>query len=396
MKKTHAVQWGLICWLTYLSAYLCRVNFSSSLTALAVATGVDYSLLGTAGAAFFGVYAVGQLINGFIGDHINPVAFILTALGGTVVCNLGVALFDSFAMIFLLWALNGYFQSIFWSTIIRVLAMTVSQERRGNASAVISSAMPAGYLVSWCVLTPCFTNANVKWSFLTPALIALPMMALWLSNRHVLPQNASPRQMKAGLRKDMFALIRLICTDYMAVLLAVCILHGLIKEGVGFWFPTIIHEVSDSMVSLTAGLALFPLANFLGTVTAKRLLVPFAKRPKIIVRGCFAAMAPLCVGVMLAKGMWVLIPMCMISALSYCANTVLMSYIPMQYLSKGFVSSLVGVLDFCSYLGAAIATYVLGGMLETSGMRGISLVWLVASCAAMLMLLLQPREESAE
>ena len=77
--KQKAVRWGLICFLTYLTAYLCRVNFSASLTSLSAARALEYDLLGAAGAAFFAVYAVGQLINGFLGDHIHPVRFILMA-----------------------------------------------------------------------------------------------------------------------------------------------------------------------------------------------------------------------------------------------------------------------------------------------------------------------------
>lgn len=396
MKRTQLAQWSVICWLTYFSAYLCRVNFSASLSALSAARGVDYAVLGAAGAAFFVVYAVGQLVNGFIGDHVNPAMFILTALCGTVLCNMGVAFVSSFHAVFIIWALNGYFQSIFWSTIIRVLALTISKERRGSASAAISSAMPAGYLVSWCVLAPCLGQADVKWFFLAPALTAIPMTWMWYRHRLSLPQISSVHLSGEVLRKNVQDLLSLVKGERMVLMLAVCILHGLIKEGVGFWFPTIIRSESGSLLTVTAALALFPAANFAGTQVANKLLVPFADRPRRIVAGCYAAMAPLCVAVLLSKGMWVLAPMCVISALSYCANTVLMSYIPMQYLSKGLVASLVGLLDFCSYLGAALATYVLGGMLNDFGVQGISLVWLAASCTATMMLLLHRRDKKAQ
>lgn len=395
MKNQRRVQWGLTCWLTYLSAYLCRVNFSAALTSLSASIGVDYSLLGAAGAAFFAVYAVGQLMNGFLGDHINPVRFILAALAGTVLCNAGVAFAHSFALIFLLWALNGYFQSIFWSTMIRVLALTVSKSQRGATSAAISSAMPAGYLASWCVLAPCFASTDAKWFFLAPALAALPMMLLWTGRERELPDVSNGRMNIQTLRADVSALLKLVKAEHMALLLCACIFHGLIKEGVGFWFPTIIREAADSTLLATLALALFPAANFLGTLIAKRLLSRFGDRPYRIVAGCFAAMTPLCISVKFFGGIGVLAPMCLISALSYCSNTVLMSFIPMQYQSKGFVASLVGLLDFCSYLGAALSAYVLGGMLNQSGLAGISLVWLAAACASVMLLALQQKTKRA-
>ncbi|MBQ7865718.1 MAG: MFS transporter [Clostridia bacterium] len=387
MKAKGVVHWGLICWLTYLSAYLCRVNFSASLTSLSAQLGVDYSLLGTAGAAFFVVYAAGQLVNGFLGDHVNPVRFILTAIFGTVLCNVGVAYAGSFPAIFVLWALNGYFQSIFWSTMIRVLALVTSKGRQGSASASISSAMPAGYLISWCVLAPSFANAHVRWFFLAPVLITLPMALLWWGREKDLP-SMPVKQLKPGkLRDDIRNLLRLVRSEHLVLILAACVFHGLIKEGIAFWIPTIIRHETSSAGYTAMALALLPAANLAGTLAAKKLLGRFGQKPYRIVAGCFAVMLPLCAATGFCAGVWVLAPMCLISMMSYCANTVLLSFIPMQYQARGFVASLVGLLDFCSYMGAAVSTYALGGMMNASGVQGVAPVWLTAAAAAIILLI---------
>lgn len=394
MKK-KAVQWGLICFFTYLTAYLCRVNFSASLTSLSAALSLDYDLLGTAGAAFFVVYAIGQLINGFIGDHIHPVRFILLALAGTAICNVGVAFAGNYTLILVLWATNGYFQSIFWSTMIRLLSMVTNEHERGSASAFISSAMPAGYLISWCVLAPIFSDRNVMLFFLVPALAALPATALWMGKSSLLPQGHTQTLSAVSLRNGVCKTLKLVSREKLVLLLATLVCHGLIKEGIAFWIPTIIRGASGSAAVTAAALALLPAANFAGTLAAKRLLTIWGDMPLRIVLLSFCLMLPLCAACLVTTGIFVLIPMCLISCLSYCVNTVLLSFVPMRYRAEGVVSSLVGLFDFCSYMGAALSTYVLGGMIAEQGVRGMALVWVAAACTGLFFLFFKRRRDAA-
>ena len=63
MKKRSVTWLFLCCWLTYLTAYLCRVNFSSALHTLTIEKGFTAAELGVVGAVFYAIYACGQLIN---------------------------------------------------------------------------------------------------------------------------------------------------------------------------------------------------------------------------------------------------------------------------------------------------------------------------------------------
>ena len=269
---------------------------------------------------------------------------------------------------------------------IRVLALVTSKDKQGSASASISSAMPAGYLISWCVLAPCFANAHVRWFFLAPVLMTLPMTVLWWGRESELPSVPAGHQ-KGWLRHDIHSLISLVRSERLVLILAACVFHGLIKEGIAFWIPTIIRHETSSVSYTALALALLPAANFAGTLAAKKLLVVFGEKPYRIVMGSFAVMLPLCVGIGFSSGIWVLAPMGLISMMSYCANTVLLSFIPMQYRARGFVASLVGLLDFCSYMGAAVSTYVLGGIMNSSGVQSVAPVWLTAASVAIVLLI---------
>ncbi|MBQ8143296.1 MAG: hypothetical protein IJ042_00700 [Butyricicoccus sp.] len=73
MKRKH-VHWGLICFLTYLTAYLCRVNFSASLTSLSAALSLDYDLLGTQARRSFSCMRSVSSSTDFWGTTFTPCA----------------------------------------------------------------------------------------------------------------------------------------------------------------------------------------------------------------------------------------------------------------------------------------------------------------------------------
>ena len=213
----------ICCWATYLTAYLCRVNFSSAMSALSLEKGLMAEKLGVIGAVYYAVYACGQLVNGYIGDRVQANRFILLAISGTMLCNVGMAFTDTFAPMLLLWGVNGCFQSMFWSTIIRVLAQNIPADKRATISAGISLAMPVAYIVSWGLLGRCLDGAAVKWYFLIPALVCIPLAGAWLILSGKLsfetPENAGGKHTIAETVRFLGGEIRVVAVGFQALVL---------------------------------------------------------------------------------------------------------------------------------------------------------------------------------
>ena len=169
----------MLCWATYLSAYLCRINLSSALEKMAPGLGVEIPALGLLGSLFFITYAIGQLINGFIGDRVIPKRFILIALSGTALANLLISLSKSYVVVLLLWCANGYFQSMFWGPLMRMLSMRFSPESGSAVATGMSTSMTAAYILSWSVLGIALVNQGWQTYFGVPFYCALFMLALW-------------------------------------------------------------------------------------------------------------------------------------------------------------------------------------------------------------------------
>ena len=69
-SKLTAVQ--ALCWVSYVFAYLCRLNLSTVLDKAAFGLDVSVEYFGIASSVYFGTYAIGQLLNGFVGDRVSP------------------------------------------------------------------------------------------------------------------------------------------------------------------------------------------------------------------------------------------------------------------------------------------------------------------------------------
>ena len=153
MKKRMAGRNAVFaaCWFTYVVAYLCRVNFSSAMLKLSGEMQVSAAQLGAAGSAFFVVYALGQLVNGYIGDKISPYRFVTIAICGTGVLNLAIAMVDEYLPLLVLWTLNGYFQSMLWGPLMRILSQWFEARHTMRISVGMSMSMVVGYITSWAV-----------------------------------------------------------------------------------------------------------------------------------------------------------------------------------------------------------------------------------------------------
>lgn len=264
--------------------------------------------------------------------------------------------------------------------------MVTDEEGFGGASVLMSCANPTGYLISWCVLAPVFTDMAVTLFFLVPAITALPMMLLWVNKSPLLPTGHTLPLSANAFGTDVKRIFTLMKRERLLLLPAVLICLGLVKEGITFWVPTIIRGLSKDVYFTTLSLALLPLASFTGTLAAKRLLGKWGGEPYTVVRMSFIIMIPVSLMCLISEGAFILLPLCLMSALACCANTVLLSFVPMHYLSEDAVSSLVGLFDFCSYMGAAMSTYVLGSIIGGRGVKAMALVWIAAAVGASVLL----------
>lgn len=382
-----------LCILTYVMAYLCRLNFSSAVLKIAADFSTGTAALGTVGALFFIAYAIGQFVNGFIGDTVSPVRFLAIASLGTGAMNFLITFADRIWVIALIWVLNGYFQSIFWAACNRILSYYYDAGERHIISMGMSLSMVAGYLLSWVVLGKLLLSAAWQSYFLIPAFAAAAVLMCWLGFAR-LEKNVAVAIGKAT-PPDRKTLAGVVLGEGLWLICCSCLFVGIIKEGIGLWAPVIFlavlgNDVNQSLLSLT----LIPLGNFGGIVLTGVLLRRFGREVDRLLMVMMGITALLAAGILMLQAgspLFAVFLTAAISGLVLGSNSILMSYLPLSYASQNIVSSLIGIFDSCAYAGAAISGYALGVFLDHAHWQIIPLFWLIAAAGGAFFILLRHR-----
>ncbi len=381
-SKLHGLLF--LCWFTYIAAYLCRLSFASALPKLADGLSLPAEYLGLAASTYFIVYAVSQLINGFIGDRVNPYGYIILATAVTSAANLLIAASSSFLSIAVIWAVNGFCQAIFWGVFLRLLSFSFPAENRRMVSTVMSTASNIGILVSWTGLGLLFAHRSWQVYFAVPGVIMVLLIPLWLLMSRLLPAGDIFHGHRDGRNRPAFSQ-SLADLGRMRIqhICLLCCLIGFIKEGMAAWAPTIFSQ----MLNLRPGsslvlLAVVPVANILGVFTGRAMLVRTNDDCRTTILRLLSLVV-LCAALMTTVGDGLpLLMVALIGLLCMLANAsawVIISFLPLSFAGRNMVSTVVGIFDFSIYAGASAASGLMGFLLARFGWPSIPFMWIVVA-----------------
>ncbi len=166
---------GLL-WGTYASYYLCRLNFAVAQPAILKEfpswTGAQ---IGTIPSAFALAYAVGQLVNGTLGQRYGARRMMTAALLIASASNLLLALTSSLGAMRALWALNGWGQSVGWSMLVQTHSEWNTSARRGTQLGWLSTCYQIGHVLSWLLAGMLCDTIGWRAAFVVPGLLVLPV-----------------------------------------------------------------------------------------------------------------------------------------------------------------------------------------------------------------------------
>ena len=139
----------LLCWISYFSTYIGRQNYSAVMAEIIASEGYLNQACGMVGTGFFICYGAGQLVSGFLGDRISPKWMIFTGLTGSAIANGIMSLLHSPQSMTIAWCINGLFQSMTWSPILRVFAEYLPAKEQKNACVNIATTYPAAVFLTY-------------------------------------------------------------------------------------------------------------------------------------------------------------------------------------------------------------------------------------------------------
>ncbi|MEA3287759.1 MAG: MFS transporter [Candidatus Marinimicrobia bacterium] len=129
-RKRNSVLWSVV--FGYGIFYIGRLTISVAKKPMMDAGILDATQLGIIGSLLFYTYAFGKLTNGFLADRANIAKFMSTGLGVSAVVNLLFGSTSVFWIFAVLWAVNGWFQSMGSAPAVVSVTQWFSSKERGT------------------------------------------------------------------------------------------------------------------------------------------------------------------------------------------------------------------------------------------------------------------------
>lgn len=351
IKQKDNMFWHL--WSSYAIYYFGRVNLSFVIPILLATQGLSKYSLGLVASGFFFAYAAGQFLHGQISERFNPYTYIAVGLIGSAIMNMIMGFSGAFFWIlFIGEVMDGGFQSMGWSSVVRANAET--QRKKGGdidkKSTLLGTSYQIGNSAAWLISAFVIGWFGWQWGFWVASII---MMLRGITLLMVKPKMEVKKRSTLKQIKHTIQLPIIICGIGMALL-------NMVRYGVIIWIPTYLIEQGSSVIGTGLKIFLIPIAGVLGTLSYNKL-----KINRSILTVIFLSF----LGLIFAfygylSGMASVIVLVLSGFFLYGPHVFLVSTFPSRFVDKKIVASSTGFIDGMAYVGAIIIGILVPFMLD--------------------------------
>ncbi|MFX0170554.1 MAG: MFS transporter [Candidatus Hodarchaeota archaeon] len=396
-------------WVTYMTYYLGRVNIGIAKPFIMDEFGIDPGTFGVIGMALFIMYAIGQFINGALGDKIG--ARRLVSLG--LIVSASINLLFGFSnglvwMMFILWGMNGFFQAMGWAPSVKTTANWYPPNERGKWSGRLGTSYQVGGAVSWILATFIIVSLNLDWRFsfwVAGIIMLISGIHYYIRVRNAPEEVGLPtiEEENAGktaigeVREDTHLgfeyTIRSILqnkTVWFASFGLFCL--NIVRYGITEWLPYLLaSEVTTGDFFPLWKTIAFPIGGTIGAITCTWFSDKYLGRRRMpIISALFIGLAASLVAYALIPPLDWLIGgplLIVIGFLTFGPHVMLVSTIPMEFGTRKAASTATGFIDGWGYVGSAVTTFGSGVLIGASGPESTFLFWVLMALAGGIVLL---------
>lgn len=418
--KRHA--WGFLLSFSFLYCfvYFARLNLSYAGAAMIEQLNWTTSDIGILTSSLFWTHAIGQLINGRLGERAGQMRIICIGVAGSVAANFLMGLQSSLWVMAIIWGINGYFQSMCWTPGMSAMANWWPKRSRGFASGFATAFSGFGQCGVAIVVAASFTLfPDMGWqaAFFIPALFPLAFLVVFRLVAKDSPvdyglppyqeegceeapecnqqaacvkerakkrgesrakQGAEARAKKRGETQPSESLLRpyklLLRSKIFVIWIAIAFLVGLVRYGLSTWIPLYFIQVHGIDISsgLLQSLAL-PIGMAAGSFLVPTLTDRFCPNNRIagVIVSCIGAFISIVCfffldpttfsGLILAEIALFAAGFCI-----YAVDGIIWAFAA-DAGGREYAGTASGVLNCSAYMGAAVQSLVYGGILAAGG-----------------------------
>lgn len=364
----------------YLFFYTGRHNFGWAAHGIAADFGVPFATIGWISFAMLVGYAIGQLVNGNLADRFS--ARIMMPLGAylSIGANVAVSFAESLEWVMILWALNGFFQSMAWAPGGKIISNWWGPEEKGKAFGFYTMAAGLSSVVTY-LLSILILKQDLEWRMLfrLPTLLLLVTATLFLIFARDKPSemgfpNLDDRKAPEGSENNESWLTRyrevLRNRRFLLVTLAFAF-ESMARYGFIFWVP--VHYLGSNWKENPHNLwvtFLLPVGMAAGAVSFGNLSDTLFKRNRIasIRFGMMAsALIALVIFVVPAENIGLqAVVMLLAGFFVYGPQANFWTLCP-EMLGNHHTGTGIGIMNMSGYLFAALGEPLLGRLIDITG-----------------------------
>lgn len=388
-KKALAM--GSIGTIAYCAVYICRNILSALSPQLKEMNVASEAQLGTMSSVFFAVYALGQLINGVIGDKVKGKYMVSVGMAVASLCVISLAwTIDTPFLSYVIYGTMGFFLAMVYAPLTKLLSE--------NNEPIHATRCVVGLAIGCDLGAPLsgLLGTALAWqgAFMTSGGILLIMGMIFFLLFTVYEKRGMVRYGQFKPVKESGGSIKLLLRRQIVKWTFVSMLTGIIRTAVLFWLPTYISQHLE-----------FPPEQATLLFTAASTVLMAGAFLSVFIHGClknnlnrsilmfFSSSAICFLMVYFIKQPIVnLVFMVLAMLSSNCAACLMWNHYCPGLRDTGMVSSATGFLDFASYMAAAISSKLFANAVGAIGWGNLILVWVGLMCSGVIVTLIRPKE----
>ena len=376
---------------TYLFFYNGRQNINLVMDLMKEEFKSDLGTIGVVTSALFWCYAFGQLISGRLGAFIGYKKLMFIGVASSAVLNVLISFQSNLWVIAVLWGLNGFCQAMVWSNGVGVLNKWWPKEKRGFASGLATAFSGVAQVVTYLTINLCLTlnpewgwRAGFRYPMIPMVLILIAFVAFFKEKPEdvglapFVEGDAATEERDAKLALEMeqkgylYPYKLLFSEPKVIVFCLISAIAGIGRYGLLTWVPTYFMDTME--LSVKDGIfssILLPIGQ-----ACAMFVFPFitdkvfkGKREPMLILAAIVAFFGMIAFPFIKTQAPATIMLFVVGVFSMVTGVIWAIAGDMG--GRALSSTVVGVLDWAVYMGAAIQAVIFGFVKESFGWPAI-------------------------
>lgn len=390
----------------YFFFYTGRQTFGFAIPGIQAEFGVSKAALGWASAALLWCYAIGQAINGNLGDKFGGRRVMSTGAILSVIMNWATSMATGIVNLSVFWGINGYFQSMGWAPGSRLLSNWWGRHERGTVYGLYTFAAGMASVLSFVtsLIVVGVFQLDWRWIFRIPVMLLLVGgIAFYLIARerpedmgfkspHDEADDVAAKEAAVDDNEGSFARYKAVLSTWRLLIASLSVgFQNAARYGLLIWVPvhflganwakagasTAVIDPRWISVALPVGMAAGALSN--GWISDR--LFNSRRYLAIMLYMALAAVTSLAMYTIPTSDVYLgLAVLFLCGFFTYGPQSSFWALCP-DLVGHKRAGTATGVMNFCAYLFAGLGEPIIGHFMDARG--DTSLVFLVvAGCAA--------------